>query len=375
MRIQIVNEDQCRLLRMRSQRLIPQSEGLTGFARTVLADVFCVQAQDDPSARLSLRARSTGLTAEQVARERREPQGIVRTWCLRGTLHLLLAEDARWLVPLLGPRLFAAGEKRFKELGWDGGRAEVGFHLLGKMLEVEGSLTRLEVVALLRKDHLPAEGQAPVHLLYQAALRGMLCMGPDREGEPVYVPFERWVGEPQPLGREEGLRRLALRYLQAYGPAGPDDFARWAGLPLGEASQTWKLIGGEIFAVEMYGKQWWLPANRQPWLDEVSGSSPVLRLLPAYDTYLLGYAGRDLAVPSAYARRVHPGGGVIHPVVLVDGLVCGMWKTRRKKNRLLVLVEPFETLPRGSLPQIEKETDDLGRFLGEAVELQLVSEG
>ena len=87
-------------------------------------------------------------------------------------------------------------------------------------------------------------------------------------------------------------------------------------------------------------------------------------MLPRFDTYLLGYAGRDLVVESAYARRIHPGGGIIHASVLVNGKAVATWKTRRRKSRLEVIVEPFEALPASILPSLEAEAADVGRFLG-----------
>jgi hypothetical protein len=104
-----------------------------------------------------------------------------------------------------------------------------------------------------------------------------------------------------------------------------------------------------------------------------------VRLLPRYDTYWLGYAGRELAVDPAWARRVHPGGGIIHPVLLVDGQAQGTWKTRRRSQRgrpvLEVQVQPFERLAGEILPLLEAEAADLGRFLGDQSALALAEPG
>ena len=89
-----------------------------------------------------------------------------------------------------------------------------------------------------------------------------------------------------------------------------------------------------------------------------------VRLVPAFDEYLLGYQGRDLALDQRYAARIQAGGGIIHPAVLVGGRIVGTWRQRRAGDRLTVTVEPFGRLPRGTRPGLESETADIGRFLG-----------
>jgi hypothetical protein len=357
--------DQTRMLRLRAQRLIPQDARTSAGVARVVSDVCGVQAQDLPAARLSIRARSAGLTTAQVEEERQEKRSIAWTWCMRGTLHLVSAEDAAWLVPFLGPELIAADRRRMSQLGWDEELTAAGIRLLIEALAKGGGLTRLEVIRLMEENGLPFEGQAPVHLLYRAALEGRLCAGPDRGKKPTYMRFVDWLGKLKPLPRPEALAKIARRYLAAYAPARPEDLASWSGLKLGEARKAWKLIDGELVEVEVAGQPAWMLKTMLPWLDELTCDPPLVRLLPRYDTYLLGYADRELVVDPAYAKRIHPGGGVVNPVLLVDGRALGTWKTQRQKNRLEVTVWPFADLPGDLQPLIEAEVADLRRFLGE----------
>jgi hypothetical protein len=314
---------------------------------------------------LSIRARRVGLTAAEVEQARQERRSIVWTWCQRGTLHLLSAGDVGWLVPLMGPVFIASNRRRFQELGWDEERSAAGLRLLRSELVKQGSLTRPEVARLLKENHLPYEGQATVHLLFRAALEGILCMGPDRDQRQTYVLVEDWVGKLNPLPRPEDLARLAQRYLEAYAPASPDDLASWSGIKLSDARLAWQLIADQIIQVDAAGNSAWLLKSRMDWLAEGDNFSPSVRLLPRFDTYLLGYARRDLVVDPNFARRVHPGGGIIHPVVLVDGRALGTWVMKRRKNFLEIILYPFESLPDELNPLIEAEVADIGRFLGE----------
>lgn len=365
-----LSDHQTRFLRLKAQQLLASGAEPPASPARILKEVLGVQAQDLPAALLAVRARSTGLTAARVEQARQGERAIVWAWCMRGTLHLIAAEDAAWLIPLLGPAFIAADRRRFRQLGWDEARAAAGMRLLRETLARRGELMRPEIVHLLERNGLPFEGQAPVHLLYRAALEGILCAGPQRGKDPAYVLFETWIGQLQPLPRQEALAKLAYRYLEAYGPARPEDLASWSGLKLGEAREAWQLIADRLIQVEVAGQAAWLPKPRLPWLDEPFDTTAV-RLLPRFDTYLLGYANRDLVVDPAYARRIHPGGGQISPVLLVNGRAAGTWKTRRRRAHLEVMIEPFESLAAELLPLIEAEAADLGHFLGQEAVLFL----
>lgn len=361
---------QTRRLRLRSQRLDLQNPGDVLSPSRLLHRVFGVQAQDLSAAKLSLRARGPDLTAARVD-EARQAGEIAWIWAMRGTLHLVDRADALWLIPFLGPRSSLADQRRFRELGWDEPAARAGLDLLREALSEEEGLTRPEIISLLAAHSLPSEGQAPIHLIFRAAQEGLLCSGPDRDGISTYILFEKWLGNTEPLSLPEALQRMAVRYLEAYAPAGVDDFIRWSGLKKGEAGQAWEQLGGQISPVEIPGGTGWLLESQLSWLDDTLDEAPVVRLLPRYDTYLLGYAGRDLSVPELYARRVHPGGGIIHPVLLVDGLAQAAWRAKRRKGTLEVIVEPFDSLASDLLPLLEAEVHDVGRFLGEKAVLTL----
>ncbi|NMC80539.1 MAG: winged helix DNA-binding domain-containing protein [Chloroflexi bacterium] len=354
---------QTRWLRLKAQRLLSPDSGPTTGPAAVIQQVMGVQAQDLPAGRLSVRARSTGLTDAGVEQARGEERSILWTWCMRGTLHLVTAEDGRWLIPFLGPRLVASNRRRASQLGWDEERAAIAIGLLQESLREHGALTRPEVVRLLQANHLPFDGQATVHLLYRAVLQGALCIGAYRGKQRTYTLADAWLGEWQTPPPEEALARIARRYWAGYGPATVEDLACWSGLKIRDARQAWQLVADQLVEAELDGHAVWLLKDQLPWLEEPFQST--VRLLPRFDTYLLGYLDRSLIVDPAYARRYIYSGGIIYPVLLVDGQALGTWKSKRKKAGLEVRVQPFEPLAAGLLPSNESEVADLGRFLGE----------
>jgi uncharacterized protein YcaQ len=239
----------------------------------------------------------------------------------------------------------------------------------------KGPLTREEIIQILEEHGLPSEGQAPIHLIYRASLEGILCYGPDRDKKHTFVLFEDWIGKPRPKPREEALAELARRYLEAYGPAGPKDLASWSGLARREAREAWEMIADQLTTVEIAGQTAWMWKKQLSWLDEALDHAPVVRLLPRFDTYLLGYEDRKLLVAPPYAKRIHPGGGIIHPALVVNGRALGTWKMKPRRAGLEVIVEPFESLPAEILPELEKQVAGVGRFLGVEADLKMGDQG
>jgi hypothetical protein len=188
------------------------------------------------------------------------------------------------------------------------------------------------------------DGQAAAHLPLIAALEGLVCFGPTRAGKPSFVLRDDWLGSDLPrLPREEAVAELARRYERAFGPATAEDFASWAGLPLGDARAGWAAIAGARAA----------PARGTA----TPPDPPVVRLLPAFDTYLLGYRTRDFAVAAEHARRVWPGGGIVRPAVVANGVAVGTWR----RSGGAVSIEPFAGAP---AVDTADEVADVKRFLG-----------
>lgn len=358
-----LSPQQLLLLRLRSQRLYRPEDKPSTAARVVKA-VCGLQAQELPAARLSIRARSLGLTDSGVETTRVDEHTLVQTWAMRGTLHLLASQDLGWLAPLFGPISISASRKRNAQLGLDEDILRRGVEIIRENLAKRGALTREELAPELRARGVPTEGQALIHVIYQAAMEGVACVGPLRGSKPSYVLLEDWGIRLEPMDPPKAALRLAQRYLDGYAPAGPQDFAAWSGLPLRDARQAWEGLAGDLVEIEAAGQKLWMPASRASWLEEPLPDDPVVRLLPRYDTYLLGYASRDLVLPTRHARKVHPGGGIIHAVLLVDGQACGVWKARTRKGGLHIDIEPFEPLAPEVKDRLEEEVQDLGRFLG-----------
>jgi hypothetical protein len=317
----VVDAERVRWLRLRAQGLwLPEpADG----AAAVVKGIVGVQAQESAAAALSIRARSRGMTAAEVRQALEEERSLVRGWFMRSTLHLVAAEDVGWLLGLLGPLFIRHGERRRLELGLDEATCARGIRQMEAALAEGSPLTRGEIAAKLTPHGIRLEGQATIHLIALAVLQGVVCHGPEREGEPTYVLAKEWMAGAGARLAEDVMGELVRRYLAAYGPARPEDLAVWSGLPISEVRPMWQAYLPALAEVSLEGKALWMVQSQVGWLDEPLPEEPVVCLLPRYDTYLLGYQGRELTVAAEHSRRIHPGGGIIHPAVLVDGRAAG----------------------------------------------------
>jgi hypothetical protein len=314
-----------------------------GAVRCLLA----VQAQDLRAARLALRARGAAASAIEVDAALTGDRSLLAGWLMRGTLHLVAREDYGWLHSLTA-RLSAATCRR--RLGQLGVRFEEVAPVILRALAEEGPLPRAALAERVSAAGVRAEGQVVPHLLALAAAEGKVVLGPLRDGVHCFALAPDWLGAPDaPVERDAALAELALRYLRGHGPATDADLAAWSGLPLRDARAGLAAIAGELVVdgafVDLAGRP--EPPRR-------SG----VRLLPAFDPYLLGWRDRSFAVAAEHARAVHPGGGIVRATAVADGRVVGTWSRRRGS----VVIDAFDELPARVAAALEHEAAAIERF-------------
>jgi hypothetical protein len=345
-----------RKLRLRAQHL--HANARIGVADLV-RDLAAVQAQDAGAEVLAVRVRTQGLTEDEVEKARVEERSVVRTW----TLHLVSSKDIHWMLGLLGPLMIRKMQRRHLELGLTEDVFVKAVRVMQEALGDYGPLTRQQLAQPWSKHGLPAEGQAVPHLLSWASMAGIICFGPTVKGKATHVLLDDWLPDVETKVTDPRAE-LARRHVTAYGPATPDDFQAWSGLPVADARAGYDEIAGELLQVDVEGLPMWLLKDRAEWLDQTLDAGSITKMLGAFDTYLLGYRTRDLDISPDLMKKVHPGGGIIRPVILVDGRAVATWTRKRTGLKMSITVSPFEPLHKEIHAAVDAEVNDIGRFLG-----------
>jgi hypothetical protein len=336
------------LRRLTAQQLAgPPARGPVEVARRLLA----VQAQDARGARLAVRARTRGVSAAEIDRALTEERSLVITWCNRGTLHLITSEDYPWLQALTTPPLMTASTRRLAQEGLPPAVAERAVEIVRRALTDDGPLTREALRDRLQRADIPVAGQALIHVLFRAAIEGLVVRGPMIGRRHAYVLVRDWLPAPgAAVDRDAALAELARRYLSGHGPADERDLAQWAGLPLRDARAGLSAIAGEL-RDEPGGLVDLRARGRR-------GRVPPPRLLGPWEPVLVGWCSRTPVLGDHDATVVT--GGLFRGFAMVDGRGVATWRLTDRA----VTIEPFAPISDADTRVLRDDADALTRFLG-----------
>ncbi len=360
-----------RLRRHRLDRRAPP-----GSLVEVTRDLCGVHAQLAASAELALWARVDGLARDDVRAALEDERTLVKTWAMRGTLHLLTADDLPLFVAVLGPNWDDPGGAWLRGFGvtreqYDailtgvpralGARPKTREQLADRLGEIGGPD--------LREKLLSGWGA----LLKPSARRGDLAFGPNRGRNVTFVRPDRWLGRPpRRVDRDEAQREIVRRFLAVYGPANADDLRRWLGMSVAALKRMLRAVEDELVEVDVDGSPASLLAADLSELKAAPRPKSV-RLLPAFDPYVVGFRPRSLLVDPEHEARIFRPQAWFSPVVLVDGRAAGIWERERKGGRLEVRIEPFARLSAATRRAVAEESDRLGEFLDAPAELSVAA--
>ncbi len=340
----------------------------------VVRDMCGVQAQLAAAAQLALWNRVRGLRQEDVTRALWESRSLVKTWCMRGTVHLLAAYD----LPVYLGGLRSEGLLREKQWMKRYGLSEEDFPRMSRAIEealASGPMTR-KVLADAVADKVGEWGRPWLEHGYGgvvrlACLEGRVCFGADIGQEVIFVRVNQWLPSFEEMPREEAETTLLRRYLSSFGPATPQDFATWSGMRVGAVREIWGRLRPEVVKVSVEGWESYLLG------DDLEGLSKrvaprTVRLLPHFDGYLMGHKAKSHLVPEAHYKRVYRKAGWISPSLLVNGRVAGTWETKRRARQIDITVSHFEGLSPEVEEAVEAEVEGLAQFYEAPIDLRLV---
>ena len=325
--------------------------------RDVVAWLGALQGQDYAGAKWSVGLRLPGSTDADIEQAFAD-RTILRTWLMRGTLHLVAAEDIHWILGLVAPKLIAGNTRRYGELELDADTLTRSNDIIVEALQDGGLLNRKELLALLEEKGIPTEGQRGVYMLQRASLDGLICQGAAPRNVPTFMALGAAPPHVAAMIREEALAELARRYFNSRGPATMQDFAAWSGLVMADVRAGMEAVKAEFVEETIDDQTYWRPDTTPP-----TREIPPY-LLPGFDEYLLGYRDRSAVLDPQYAQQVCPGGnGVFQPTIVIEGRMVGTWKRAFKKGAAQLTPLPFTTLTEAELEAFAAAAQPFGQFL------------
>jgi Winged helix DNA-binding domain len=349
---------------------------------SILGDIVGAQAQVLQAAQLSLGARVAGSRVRDVDAAIWKDHSLVRAWCMRRTMFLVPARDLA---------IFIRGTTRRPAyvLRWAlsriGSKERLDKLLDGILEALDEPRTRTEIARMLIKSHgykMKSKlgggwgSKRPVpwidvggasfqvgHLLHAMGTRDAICSGPNRGAESTYVRADKWVKNWKDIPVRDAERMLLNKYLRAFGPSTLADFALWAGFYVRDARQVWEQEADNIVPVDVEGWKAHVLRSDLSDLESMETDKPSVRLLPYFDSYLLGHKSHRNIVDEKNHRKIYRPQGWVSPVLLVDGRAAGVWSHEQGKRALEVRVSPFTKLSNQVISKTKDEAAELGRFL------------
>jgi hypothetical protein len=347
--------------RIASTRLASQQLARPRFTTVpdVVAWMGAMQAQDPEMSKWAIGTRLAHTTAAEVqaAIDRAE---IVRTHLLRPTWHLVAAQDVRWMLEFTAPHISASLTASHRALGLTARAVSRTNAIIEKSLTGGRCLPRRELLDELRKNRIPVGGYRAGHILLRAELDGVICSGPANEGKPTYALLDERVPGGKSLRGDRALKELAGKYFTSRSPATLGDFMWWSGLPAATARRALEMTETMPVEATAGSRTYWIAGSRAR---HVSVKDAV-HVLPAFDEFLISYKDRSAVLPAGRYAKVVSSNGIFRPVIVVDGLVAGLWK-RTKSNDVLMIGAWLFKKPAGSTQEsIERAFARYAHFTG-----------
>jgi len=346
------------------RRLISQHIGGTELKTpaAVVSHMGAMQAQDFNMVKWAIGTRLPGVSEVQIEKSFNSGE-MIRTHLMRPTWHLIVPEDISWLLELTAPRIKSAARSRHKQLEIDNKLVAKSNTLIEKALEGNKHMTRNELMDVLENGGIKARNQRSTHLMFCAELDGVVCSGEIRNKEQTYALLRERVPVVKKIERDEALARLARKYFTSHCPASIQDFVWWSGLSIGDGRRAIEMIKADFISEKAGEITYWLPDTAA----SVPRYADTVHLLPAFDEYIIAYRNRSASLVIEHHKKAVSDNGIFWPVVVINGLVKGVWKRTIKKDTAVIELSLFNPVSKKEMRGIEKAGERYGEFLGKKI--------
>jgi DNA glycosylase AlkZ-like len=334
---------------------------VAGDPAQVVTHLGAVQAQEYGQSLWAVGLR-TGQASTGTVEAAIDRGAILRTWPMRGTIHLVPAADARWMLELLAGRRIRQMAGVYQRIGLTDGVFDRSAEVVTEALRGGRRVRRKDLYTLLTERAIDCSaspsGSRGGHILGYLSMTGLICLGPLDGKQPTFVLLDEWA----PGARQPGdpLAELATRYFTSHGPATARDFGWWSGLKLSEVREAIGLAGPALAAEELDGATYWQGAGRRA--STVPGG---VHLLPAFDEYTVGYSDRGALVRDHSLSH----GDLLNPVMVLDGRVVGLWRRAIGREAVIIQLAPFGKISGRDRERFQQAAERYAAFLGMPAEI------
>jgi hypothetical protein len=343
------------LLRLHNQHI---SRATHKTPADVVGWLGAVQAQDYLGAHWALGLRMKSATEKDIDRALVE-RSIIRTWPMRGTLHFVRADDAKWMLTLMATRVVKRAAYRAKQLGLDEVLFNRSKELFIKALQGGKQLTRDELYQVLEKGGISTTNYRGLHILGHHAQEALLCFGARQGKQQTFTLFNEWVSNSKEFDKDQALAEITVRYFTSHGPATIQDMMWWSGLTAVEIKAGIASVKSKLTSHMVEGKVYWMSKD----MPSIKETHPIY-ILPAFDEYFVSYKDRAAVLKEAYKQNVNPGSnGMLAPTIVSQGQIIGTWKRMIKKSSVVVTPLPFTKLSNREYEGFEEAAMRYGTFL------------
>lgn len=339
---------------------IPAGSGADRIA-AVASTLLALQGQDWNAVRWALGVRAPGTTLADLHDAFADGQ-LVRSWPMRGTIHVVAAEDIGWMQAATNHRVLPGAPKRRATIGLDDDSLARMTDVAIAELTGGKRLSRTGLIEAWERAGIDVPGPWRYHVIWWLCQNQILVQGPVDDDEPLLVLAEEWITHPRQLAGDEALAELAARFARGRGPVLEKDLAWWTGLTIREsrraiaaAHDAGRLAPVDIDAPAGTGVALVASAPRgggptRHWADPALLDAPAADpaadgralLLPGFDEYLLGYTERAAMLDPEHFERIVPGrNGVFRGTVVEAGRVTGTWQRKLLKHSARIEATPF----------------------------------
>lgn len=323
----------------------------------VVRSLLAVQAQDFLGSlwAIGLRMKESN---EEVVEQAVNKKEIVRTWPMRGTIHFLAAEDAKWMLDLLAPRIVRRMDYYYK-------RAELNQKIFDQTKQIlikhlsNQELTRPEIYSIFEKEGISTKNMRGLHIMGLHSLTGLVCFGNRKGKQATFALLDDCIPKTKSKSREEALAEVTYRFFTGHGPAQIIDLMWWSGLNKSEVLEGLSIIKSRLISEKIDGKEYWMDTSQR----SVKQDSD-LYMLATYDEYLIAYKDRSVSLEEMHKQKINPGSnGMFLSTLVLHGQVIGLWRRDIKKKEVIITAKFFKEPNTQTKDKFEQTAQRYGKFL------------